>query len=37
MAGFCMENRHLFKDKNVLELGAGMTGLAGLIIGKVVY
>jgi len=34
MAGFCMENRHLFKDKNVLELGAGMTGLAGLIIAQ---
>ena len=34
LSGYCLENPHLFKDKNVLELGAGMTGLAGLIVAQ---
>ncbi len=34
LAGFCMENAHIFKNKTVLELGAGMTGLAGLIVSQ---
>ena len=34
LAAYCLENPHLFKDKNVLELGAGMTGLAGLIVSQ---
>lgn len=34
MAGYCMENLHLFQGKKVLELGAGMTGLAGLVVAQ---
>ena len=34
LGGYCLENSHLFHDKNVLELGAGMTGLAGLMISQ---
>lgn len=32
MAFYCLENISLFKGKNVCELGAGMTGLAGLML-----
>ncbi|KNC78648.1 hypothetical protein SARC_08931 [Sphaeroforma arctica JP610] len=32
LAYYCLRNRHLFRNKVVLELGAGMTGLAGLAI-----
>lgn len=32
MAFYCLENLSLFKGKTVCELGAGMTGLAGLML-----
>ena len=32
LAGYCLENRHLFKGKNVLELGAGMTGTVNAVV-----
>ena len=32
---FCLENPHYFNNKLVIELGAGMTGLAGLIVAQV--
>ena len=31
---FCLENRDIFKNKSVIEIGAGMTGLAGLIVAQ---
>jgi len=34
LTAYCLENKHLFIDKSVLELGAGMTGLAGLVVGQ---
>lgn len=34
LAGYCIENAADFKGKSVLELGAGMTGLAGLIVSQ---
>ena len=34
MTAYCLENKHLFINKSVLELGAGMTGLAGLVAGQ---
>jgi predicted nicotinamide N-methyase len=34
LGGYCLENQHLFYDKQVLELGGGMTGLAGLMIAQ---
>lgn len=33
MSDWAIQNKHLFRDKNVLELGAG-TGLSSLIISK---
>lgn len=29
---FCLENQEMFRDKTVVELGAGMTALAGLVV-----
>ena len=34
LAAYCLENLHLFHEKSILELGAGMTGLAGLIVSQ---
>ena len=31
---YCLENRELFQGKSVIEIGAGMTGLAGLIVAQ---
>ena len=31
---YCLENRELFLEKSVIEIGAGMTGLAGLIVSQ---
>lgn len=31
---WCLQNRSLFTDKTVLELGAGLTGLSGLILAS---
>ena len=31
---FCLENRSIFDGKSVIELGAGMAGLAGLIVAQ---
>ena len=31
---YCLENRELFRAKSVIEIGAGMTGLAGLIVSQ---
>jgi len=32
MSMYCLENQQIFKGKSVIELGAGMTALAGLIV-----
>ena len=29
---FCLENQEIFRGKTVVELGAGMTALAGLVV-----
>jgi len=34
LGGFCLENLQLFDKKSVLELGAGMSGLAGLMVAQ---
>ena len=34
LAIYCLENKELFQAKKVLELGAGMTGMAGMILAK---
>jgi len=34
LGGYCLENSHLFHEKKILELGGGMTGLAGLMIAQ---
>ena len=31
---YCLENQKLFHGKSVIEVGAGMTGLAGLVVAQ---
>jgi len=32
LAHFCLQNKHIFKNKKVCELAAGLSGLAGLCV-----
>eukprot|EP01134_Creolimax_fragrantissima_P005732 CFRG5732T1 len=34
LAFFCIQNKNLFRDRIVVELGAGMTGLAGICVAR---
>ena len=34
LAIYCLENKEIFEDKSVLELGAGMTGMAAMILAR---